>query len=173
MSCNIISNPSFEAGLTGWHTTPLDIATVVTSDVAYDGSNFVYGPIPPHYLYLHHLTASPSSLQTTPDAPTANVHTYLYDLDTTASYNLTVQMRVEGDLPSVNQCTFSVEAGDDPAAGTIASDFVWTTGEWIQLNGTYEPSVVDTVFNLVATCSFSGDVTLLNAYFDDIVLGDC
>ncbi|KAL2813068.1 hypothetical protein BDW59DRAFT_154966 [Aspergillus cavernicola] len=154
MSCNVVSNPSFEAGLNGWHARPLGVATIVTGDVAYDGSNLV-------------------SLATTPDVPSATVDQYLYDLDTANTYNLTVQVRIEGDLPSANQCTFSVEAGDDPAVGTIASDFVWNAGEWIELSGTYQPTVVDTVLNFVATCSFSGDVQLLNAYFDDVILSDC
>ncbi|KAL2862614.1 uncharacterized protein BJX67DRAFT_385424 [Aspergillus lucknowensis] len=154
MPCNVVSNPSFESGLDGWHTNLASAVKIITSDVAYDGNSFV-------------------SLDLNTDRPTGDIHTYLYDLDTAKSYDLKVQVRVNGDLPSVNQCTFSVEANDDPAGGVISSDYIWTAGEWIQLNGTYTPSVRDTEFKLAATCHFSGDVQALGAAFDDVILSDC
>lgn len=46
MSCNVLYNPSFEAGLTGWYTTPETGFSVGNAVPAYSGSYYAYCPFP-------------------------------------------------------------------------------------------------------------------------------
>ncbi|KAL3464633.1 hypothetical protein BJX64DRAFT_253987 [Aspergillus heterothallicus] len=151
MPCNVISNPSFEAGLESW--TASGPATVVTSPIAYAGESFL-------------------SLETTPTASTNTVTQDLYWLDTDNVHNLTVQVRVAGEIPSTSHCEVRALIGGEE----FASDIIWTGDEWVTLTGSFQPAVRDTTFSLVGYCSFAGgegDGEYFDVYFDDVVIDDC
>ncbi|KAL2821238.1 hypothetical protein BJX63DRAFT_379690 [Aspergillus granulosus] len=153
MPCNVINNPSFEAGIESW--TPNGFAAVIASPVAYDGNNVL-------------------SLETAPSAPTVSVTQELYWLDTANVHNLTVQVRVEGEIPTTSHCEVRAYLGEDPEAGEFASDIIWNGGEWIQLEGSFQPTVRDTTISLVGYCTFNvADAEHIRVYFDDVIVSDC
>ncbi|KAL2837690.1 hypothetical protein BJY01DRAFT_220641 [Aspergillus pseudoustus] len=153
MPCNVINNPSFEGGLSSWYTS--GPATVVTGPAAYDGDKFL-------------------SLETTPSVPTNTITQDLYWLDTANIHNLTVQVQVEGQIPASSHCEARAYIGDDADAGEFASEIIFNGGEWLTLQGSFQPTVRDTTISLVGYCAFGeADEEYFNVYFDDVIVSDC
>ncbi|KAL2828009.1 hypothetical protein BDW59DRAFT_171134 [Aspergillus cavernicola] len=155
MPCNVINNPSFEAGLSSWYSSTPGVATIGTGDIAYSGSSYL-------------------DLETTVSASEATISQDLYWLDDEKTHNLTVQVRLLDPISSADSCTVSAYLGDEYTADSdIASEIIWNAGEWISLTGTILPEQRDTVLNLVGACTFSGDVQTAHVLFDDVVFSDC
>ncbi|KAL4750046.1 hypothetical protein BDW72DRAFT_213698 [Aspergillus terricola var. indicus] len=154
MSCNDISNFGFESGLSSWYTAPSTVASVQNGDLAYAG--------------LYYL-----DIATTASNPSGTVSQDLYWLDNEQPYTLTVQFRLAETISSVNSCTVSAYLGEDPEAGAIASDFVWTAGSWETLTGEIQPTERNATINLAATCTFGGPgaITEGNVLFDEVIFG--
>ncbi|PYH49290.1 uncharacterized protein BP01DRAFT_352810 [Aspergillus saccharolyticus JOP 1030-1] len=156
MSCNVLTNPSFETGtLDGWYGTSGSIATVVQGSIAYDGN---------YYLDVTGTAAN----------PTASVAQDLYWLDETKTLDLTLWVRFENTISSATgHCEVSAYLGEDPTAGAIASDIIWDSDEWLRLTGSILPEERNTTLNLVGSCIELGNATIANVLFDDVVLSDC
>ncbi|KAL4916389.1 hypothetical protein BDW62DRAFT_218745 [Aspergillus aurantiobrunneus] len=130
-----------------------DTAAVVSAPIAYAGSSYL-------------------DITTTTENNAAAVYQQLTGLDTTQEHELTVQFRLRDPISSVNSCEVAAYIGA-VETGIIASDLIWNAGEWIQLNGTIQPTESDTTFNLRAICHFSGEVTEAHILVDEVTFSDC
>lgn len=124
-------------------------------------------------LELSSFTNMVRDIATTASNPSGTVSQDLYWLDNEKSYTLTVQFRLAETISSVNSCTVSAYLGDDPEAGAIASDLVWTAGSWEMLTGEIQPTERNTTINLAATCTFGGPGAIPegNVLFDEVIFG--
>ncbi|KAL4924113.1 uncharacterized protein BDV17DRAFT_284934 [Aspergillus undulatus] len=153
-TCNVLSNPGFEAGLQSWYPVAGSVAAAATGDIAYAGSGYL-------------------DITTTVQNPTGTVSQDLFGLDNTKAHNFTVWVQLKDPISSVNQCTVSAYLGDDPEAGAVASDFIWNAASWVLLRGDIQPEVPDSKLNLVGLCTFSGEVTEAHVLFDEVVFAEC
>ncbi|KAL6236482.1 hypothetical protein BDW75DRAFT_239139 [Aspergillus navahoensis] len=158
MPCNDINNFGFEGGLDYWYTAPSTVASVETGDLAYAGTNYL-------------------DITTTASNPAGTVSQDLYWLDDERPYTLTVQFRLREPISSVNSCAVSAYLGEDPEAGAVASDLVWSAGGWATLTGEIQPPERNMTINLAAVCNFGGPgaATEGHVLFDEVVFGytDC
>ncbi|KAL4784887.1 hydroxymethylglutaryl-coenzyme A reductase-domain-containing protein [Aspergillus varians] len=134
MSCNVINNPSFGAGIDSW-IPAIGAADVITSDRATVGKNVL-------------------RLETSLSAPTSSVFQSLSDLDLASNYKLTVEVSVEGPLPVNGSCEDSVYASENESTDAIVSGVLQKAGEWVEPTGWFQPTVRDQDLHVVGSCVF-------------------
>ncbi|KAF7122268.1 hypothetical protein CNMCM5793_000225 [Aspergillus hiratsukae] len=149
-TCNLVANPSFESGnLFPWFPSALNVAKISNATEAYDGD---------YYL----------DLQTAIGGRSNTISQPLRHLDPSIDY--TFSMQVQAASPSANYCSFYVYMGMNSTTGFMATDILYSSGEWTSVMGHYRPRLSREYLNIMASCVFEGSSYLGRVFVDDLVL---
>ncbi|PYH84853.1 carbohydrate binding domain protein [Aspergillus uvarum CBS 121591] len=161
MSCNLLTNPSFETGtLSPWFTTVpnVNIATVTNATAAYDGE---------YYL----------DLKTDYGNRGHSIAQTLTGLQRGTVYDFSAQIKIPG--PSgVEYCFVDAYVGANATTGAIVSQLLEPTGEWTTVRGSYKRTGrrVEDVLTLTGSCTSPGSSYVWDVLVDEVVfeaVGGC
>ncbi|PYI14880.1 carbohydrate binding domain protein [Aspergillus japonicus CBS 114.51] len=156
MSCNLLTNPSFETGtLSPWFTTVpnVNIATVTNATAAYDGE---------YYL----------DLKTDYGNRGHSIAQTLTGLQRGTVYDFSAQIQIPG--PSgVEYCFVDAYVGANATTGAIVSQQLLPTGEWTTVRGSYQRTGrrAEDVLTLTGSCTSPGSSYVWDVLVDEVVFG--
>ncbi|CAG8123542.1 unnamed protein product [Penicillium salamii] len=155
LSCNAVSNPSFETGiLSPWHA-PINVATITNGSTAYSGN---------YYL----------NLQTAVGNRGNTISQGLRHLKRHTQYKFSVQAQLPSPSGS-EYCSVYVYIGRNATVGNIASAQLFHPGEWMEVAGSWVPRREQDVLSIVAACDSEDSSVTGNVLLDEIVFApvDC
>jgi len=149
MSCNLLANPSFEAGaLSPWHASAAGVTQIVKSSDAYSGS---------YYL----------NLETAIDNGGNFIAQFLKELDTSTNYTVGVHAQFPKES-AASECNIVVYMGSN-FTSTVGSTYLSTGGEWVFVGGSYQPKFSRETLHIFARCDLEDPSYTSNIYLDAAV----